>query len=1262
MKKIFILLSLSSFLFATETSFWRSYNFDDSTYILLHFDEKDSFNYKRNNIRNIEKKGEIYIEKEGKFGECLKLNGDGVIKYEIEGIFAGGFISIEAWIKLEKYPEDKAYIIYRPAVVDGDHKYNPEIDKTKGFSLYIDSKGAFHLTTTNCRYGSTTITSSPEGIIPLNTWVHIAGISAVFPVSSRKLYLNGKEVTKNTLEWGQGLIVYEDEEKEPGPIYVGNNDKLDKGFIGLIDEVRIHKKVFKFWEKEDLSWADIEKKREIPKEKPYFLKNPFLYLSLDETKNPDINEKENLKIFVNGLGYIDGVRGKGYLGQVLIKGEKILNFDEGTVEFWIYPYGINNWSDWNIKFIWTGWGFNFYIFNGGQPHQPLSLNFRKDDNSIHFINCPRDIDVYEGKWYQFIITWKEKEINIYIDGKRVAKDNTVPIKNKFNNGFTNEIGFDNGIIDEIYLYDYALTEEEVNNAYWRYKEYSKLINVQSKIAALNFQIMPGLKRFYYEVVSIKEDIEDINIVIENEKGDDFLNIKEKLSKEEKCIDINEIPEGNYEVILYVKKKGEEDFKEVDRKSFVRKKFIWENNNLGITDKVYSPFEPVKVENDNIVKIVLREYYMNGFGLFDKVITKGRDILAEPIVIKGKTKKGEIKWKSVKGRFIEQKDAYCIYEGLAESEFLDLRTKTTIEFDGCAKIELEIEPTGIKEKIENLYIEIPLKEKEISLFHEITAGTKVHYAGYLPKGEGIIWDSSKAKRWESWLNNFVSYIWLGKEERGLAWFGENDKGYITEKNSNKPNETRPVQEIERKEGKVVLRVYLINIPVILENPTKLVFGIQASPTKPMPTNWRKKLPYMPESISVSPWGGLHCGYHGPYRDDWEIVNKIIEARYKGKVDENIKEWFAQYDRRYNPPPVHGTNSWLSMVFHFLYSAAKIGIEKPIVVYSEAMETSVLRNEWRTYQDEWTNRPYLYKREWPDENILWKVHEDPSERVVFSKSYQDFGVYFANEWLKRGIGLYWDNTFPHVSYNYRTTDAYKVNNEIQPCVIIWNQREYQKRIWNQLCYWKEKRSEPLEWVLHMTTTLFLPLHTFGTANLDLEFHNTKPFPPDLLRTETIGLQVGNYPLSLYSISGSNNETVKNLTKEIQHKIEWGMRMVHEIQRRPLSEKIIADLDKIIFEFGYGEDKIEINNYWSETPIVEVNNENVKWIGLIDREKREILIIFASWSEKNEEVEIKTNEKNIGFKLKGEIIDVEINEKLVSNNIRLYGPYGVRIVKIN
>lgn len=456
--------------------------------------------------------------------------------------------------------------------------------------------------------------------------------------------------------------------------------------------------------------------------------------------------------------------------------------------------------------------------------------------------------------------------------------------------------------------------------------------------------------------------------------------------------------------------------------------------------------------------------------------------------------------------------------------------------------------------------------------------------------------------------------------------------------------------------MVLRVYFINRPAVVSRPHRLRWGLQASPTKPMPENWRAKLPDIPGGLPVTPWDGLHCSYQGPYRDDWQIVDRIAAAWRSGQVEES---WLAEYAREYGPPPVHGTWPWLSSVVWFANWCARVGSDKPITCYQEEMAASVVRKEWQIFQDEWNTDPFWYRHEWPDESVFRRgVNVNPSAGVTFGKSYQDFGVYFANEWLKRGVGLYWDNTFPHLSYNYRTTEAYQTEDgKIQPCLILWNQRAYQKRVWNLLQHWRRRRQEPLEWVLHMTNTLILPVHTWGTANLDHELSRDRP-DPDWLRTETIGRQVGNYPLSLYEIYGRNNPTVTRLPGEQRNRI-WGMRMVHEIQRS-------GPWDRYVTDFGYGTEPVDVHLYWSETPALRTDNPDVKWIVLARPAEKRLLLVLASWSEQETQVQVQFRRENLGFELAGASLkDVESGEVMASDGtdtfrIKLAGPYGVKLLR--
>jgi len=583
----------------------------------------------------------------------------------------------------------------------------------------------------------------------------------------------------------------------------------------------------------------------------------------------------------------------------------------------------------------------------------------------------------------------------------------------------------------------------------------------------------------------------------------------------------------------------------------------------------------------------------------------------------------------------------------------VRTTCTTETDGCMKVEMELRPGEQPAGLRRLWLEVPLKAEEARLCHLVTDGLRANYSGPTPAGEGVVWTGNDAVRYNTWQNSFVSYIWLGGEERGLAWFAENDKGWLTERDGS----TRPIQEIIREGDRVTLRVYLCNVPTTLREPTRLVFGLQASPTKPMPDNWRAELADIPGGLPVVPWGGLHCAYQTPYHDDWTVVDQIAAARAAGQVD---RAWFEQYAAQHDPPPAHGTWPWLSSVLWFADRAVAVGPNRPVAVYQEEMAASAVRPEWRVFQDEWRPEAEAASRSCPDESIFRQGREvNPSAGTTFPGSYRDFGVFVANEWLKRGVSLYWDNTFPRVSWNTRTTVAYRTESgAMQPATIIWNQRAYHQRVWNLLQYWRTQRPEPLEWTLHMTNTLLLPVHTWGTANLDHELSSEKPFAPDWLRTETTGRQVGSYGLSLYAVAGDRNPLTKDLPEPARDRIEFGMRVVHEVQ-------CTSPLMHLLTDFGYGTDAAQVINYWSEQPGLSVSNPSVKWIALRRPADGRLLVVLASWSEQAGEVRLGLGEPLVaaGRKPAG-VADAETGEALPVEGdgsvlVALPAPYGVRVL---
>ncbi len=327
---------------------------------------------------------------------------------------------------------------------------------------------------------------------------------------------------------------------------------------------------------------------------------------------------------------------------------------------------------------------------------------------------------------------------------------------------------------------------------------------------------------------------------------------------------------------------------ITTKTFKQKNFPWEGNTLGITDTIYPPFTPIRV-NGKTASVVLRDYHMNGFGLCDYLISEGHNLLAAPMKLVLQTAQGPQQWTFPEAQWTMQKPQQAVYHTRAVSDALEVQTTSTLDYDGCLKVEMTLAPGKTPAEIQSLCLDIPLADKEVPLFHDCSfESLRRAYSGATPRGgkiiwggrenqgvpptyrvepgpgDGVIWTSSNVTPWHDvTVYDFSPYLWLGGAERGLAWFGENDRGWV-------PAKGKPDQELIRIGDQVILRCHLINKPTTLTAPRTLVFGLQASPTRPMPQNWRANPKIPSHSGAVICWGGYLCASKYPADYDWSVV--------------------------------------------------------------------------------------------------------------------------------------------------------------------------------------------------------------------------------------------------------------------------------------------------------------------------------------------------------------------------------------------------------
>ena len=120
-------------LYATDVAFWSEYapDRDDAakTYLLL---DGNALPWKAaaGPVSAVEPIGQPARAEDGRFGAALRLDGQSGLRCTMTNVFAGGQVSLEAWVRLARYPAKEACTVFRRAVVDDDARYDPAKDRS----------------------------------------------------------------------------------------------------------------------------------------------------------------------------------------------------------------------------------------------------------------------------------------------------------------------------------------------------------------------------------------------------------------------------------------------------------------------------------------------------------------------------------------------------------------------------------------------------------------------------------------------------------------------------------------------------------------------------------------------------------------------------------------------------------------------------------------------------------------------------------------------------------------------------------------------------------------------------------------------------------------------------------------------------------------------------------------------------------------------------------------------------------------------------
>ena len=558
-------------------------------------------------------------------------------------------------------------------------------------------------------------------------------------------------------------------------------------------------------------------------------------------------------------------------------------------------------------------------------------------------------------------------------------------------------------------------------------------------------------------------------------------------------------------------------------SLRKKTFPWQGNHLGMARTILPPFSPIRQEGKSL-NVLLRKYVFSGNGLLSSIVAEDCEILADAmrleITVNGKTVvvggKGEPAVKVAPDGYSAE-----VQGGDAQMEL-----NSVLEYDGFLWNTLQLR--GVEGKtIDRLTLVIPLKDELMKYMHSVTADSiRRNPSCVIPAGNGIVWSGDKLFRpaIQGRLTihpQFVPYIWLGAETKGLSFFMESSYG-------TRLSTDRPATRVIRENGVLRLEVDFINRPSLLQDGHRIEFGLEATPVKRAD---RKLARYFQAGPVTCPKGMKQfmifneetpLGYHNrwsrmPYKEDWTLFQRGYElGRNGGRTLEDYQRELAEWDAKYAADcqkmfaglPDIGDRDYYTWFMDCRKEAIKRSFEP---IRSEILMCKYSDPTLCTYFDDVEE---YFRTEW----ISGPCGYHGAVRAFPVQSYMDYIIHAYNEEFRHGAqGVYMDDMFLITCKNPETRAKRDVDGFVHVATGILELREIVKRV-SVLQY--EYGIAPRILQVHMTNALLVPCFSFATSILGWEDHYgedvfQKRYAEDYVATESLGTQIGAESVALDGI---------------------------------------------------------------------------------------------------------------------------------------------------
>jgi len=228
--------------------------------------------------------------------------------------------------------------------------------------------------------------------------------------------------------------------------------------------------------------------------------------------------------------------------------------------------------------------------------------------------------------------------------------------------------------------------------------------------------------------------------------------------------------------------------------------------------VPAPYTPIKASATEF-RCLGRVTKLGPMLLPAQITSAGKPMLSSPIKLSG------LDGLTGAGNLLANNGDSASWEWHGESAAFKVDALMAADCDGFMWYDINVtslQPTELK----SLRLEIPRVEQTARYIHS----ANFQWGGQISRGLKEIGGK--------WSQRFMPYVWLGDEDRGLAWCCESDQGWML-------SEPTRALLVETKGKTVLFSTTFLDHEETVSSPIHLRFGLQATPVKPVSFAWRAK---------------------------------------------------------------------------------------------------------------------------------------------------------------------------------------------------------------------------------------------------------------------------------------------------------------------------------------------------------------------------------------------------------------------------------------